>query len=472
MPIPRDKITFPEAVKDLAQNLILPDETIEPLRYAGEGNGTKTAAQCLKQEFELVWDSAAAGNGNQLPVDEMQWFVFRNAVRSAVYLKRAVNAYTYRVVDQDGNDFTYPGIGSMDLISSSPHTHQTGDEPHGDALYAAEDHGKFGVWVDNDGGGGQGIRVTAAAAPLATTWFRSYYHDGKSWVPSTQFQGNGALTAFTFQAPAGGAYMYIEVFATALDANTFTVTTGGLLGGPFAVWAHNAVPNFTELLGQGLGIRVLGAVGWFRNESSDEFANGKIIANTMAKAFPWSNIASGSNQVAQTVDYYSGLAKYGHYAFLVPDDGDDFTMENDLSLDGRRFNSQKKVSFPLRERSPYITGTFAANNTARDVSLIVWHHVEYETTSKLVERRYSKYSEDQWRICIEFLKRIPHHYENKFHFDTIMGYLGKYGAPIGDMLGEVLKAFPQTAMVGNILQGERLKRGFQQIEGLAEKRRK
>ena len=191
----------------------------------------------------------------------------------------------------------------------------------------------------------------------------------------------------------------------------------------------------------------------------------------MAKAFPWSNIASGTAQIAQTTDYWSGNAATGHYAFLSPDDGDDFTMENDMSLSALRFNiSNRKVSFPLRERSPYITGAMAADATARDVSLIIWHHIEYETTSKLVERRFGKYSEDTWKAVVEFLKRIPHHYENALHFDDIMEYIGKYGAPLSSMLGEVLSAFPQTAMIGNIIQGDKFKRGFESIASAANKK--
>lgn len=468
MPFP--KLNPPEQFSELVKALTLPDDSTVPIRYAGEGNGTKTAAQCLKQEFEMDW--AAAGLGNQVPNDETQMFVFRNAVRAVVYMKRNVNLYTYRVLDPAGNNWSWGGLGTLDLCSTTPHPAQSGDQPHGPNMYAAQDLGKLGVWVDNDGSGGQGMNLSFSAAPAATTIMTSYFHDGKSWVKSTVQAGNGALTSFDFTAPAGGAYMYVELFGTAVDVSTVTVTTGGLLGGPFAVWAHNPVSNFAELSAKGLGIRVLGAIGWLRNESSEEFANGKCVASTMAKAYPWSNIASGTAQVVQTTDYWSGEGATGWWGFLTPDDSEDFTMSNDIGISALRSNSGIKVSFPLRERSTYMTCAMAADSTARSISFVSWHHVEYETTSKLAERRYASYSEDVWKGAIEFFKRIPHHYENATHFDTIMGYIGKYGAPISKMLGEILAGIPQTAMIGNALKGETFKRGFEDIEARSYRKKK
>ena len=465
---------FSEGTRDLLQTLLLPDDSSEALRYSGEGNGTKTAAQILKQEFELSWDSTGGGIGTQLPSDEVQWFTFRNSVRSVVYMKRGVTTYNYYIKNENGADFTYSG-GIKKLVSATPAAGD-GGIPHGPYMYAAEDAGDLGHWVDNDGSGSQGIVVSSTVALPTTCWIDFYFHDGKQWVLYVHTVCDGTALGYSAQAPAGGAYMFAAVGGPAAPAGapfTIDVTVNASGAGPFACWSHNPVPNMAELQTQALGMRVLGAIGWFRNESSEEFANGKILANTMAKAFPWSNIASGTNQVGQTVDYFSGFAKLGHYAFLTPDDGDDFTMENDISLDSRRFNiSNQKVTFPLRDRSPYITGSCACNNTARDFSLITWHFVEYETTSKLVERRFSSYSEDQWRAAIEIAKRIPHHYENRFHFDKIMEGIGRYGAPITNMVAEVLSGFPGTAFVGNILKGEGIRKGFAQIEHAAKRHKR
>lgn len=469
----------PGDVRELLEALTLPNETTAPIRYSGEGNGTKTAAQILKQEFENDW-AAADVAGSQLSGDETQWFVFRNALRAAVYMKRGVTTYEYIIPDSNGNGthtvLSIPGY--QKLTSAYPAPAGDGSAPHGELLFAGEDAGDMGHWVDNDGTGTQNLEVTTSRAILSTSYVEFFYHDGKQWVlKQRSFSVADATTVFQCQPPAGGAYMYAAISGTVADTGALTATvkvksnnTGSTQN---AVWAHAPVPNIVELIKQCTGIRVLGAISWLRNESATEFAAGKIVAATMSKGFPWSNIASGTNQISQVTDYYSGLAANGHYAFLTPDDIDDFNLENDIAMASLRFNQTQRCTFPLRERSPYITGAMAAStDDARAISLITFHLLEYESTSKLVERRFSSYTEDTWRVVIEIAKRIPHHHENKFHFDEIMAAIGRYGAPLSKMAAEVLKAFPQTAFLGNVVGGKGFQNGFAEIEGRAQKRLK
>jgi hypothetical protein len=491
-PVPRGSHAMPVNISDfeigrVAENarkivgaLVLPDQFKECPRYNGEGSGQSTVSKTLKQEFELLWDS----NGETLlPPNEMQIFQFRNLLRNVVYLKRGCQGYTYKLASPTGAGTFFtcnntPGAQTW-LDSPRPAAFSLGQEAvHGKYMFPGYGAGHFGFWVDNYDGtlppnaGAQGLFVLSQAPFGAGTQIRFWVWNGKSWYPFNTVTTDAVQTVASSVAPFGGAYMVAEVIAgPTASMNNVEVQVNG--NGGSDVWCHRAVSNIEELLPIIQGVRVLGGVAWLRNESPELFEQGKVLAGTMSKGVPWTAMATGSSAIQATDEYFSNSAKTGYWGFLTPDDDEDFELVPDISSDAIRGVTAQVTSFPLEERSPYITATLTvgeASSNSRNFSFVSWAMIEYLTNSKIQAKAISDKTEDDWSLAVQIMKRMPNHYENKFHFDKIMEYVGSYGGPLSDMLGRVLSAFPQTAMVGNILSGNELQKGFKRIQDIAEGR--
>lgn len=460
----------PEHLKSLTQNvkeiiggLTLPEYFKNCPRYNGAGTGKATVAKTLKQEFNITWTSASA---TQLPANENQVFLFRNMLRALIYLYRACPIYAYQWLDPTGS-LTWPlkRAGHNSLTSQMWANNISGAAPHGSKLFPGRAKGKAGILVNNDGVATTEFRIEfqvagVATAPGAGTVVTSFYWTGKDWAQNTMTVMAAPDVAVSHTAPAGGAYMYFDVDApAALPAGmnciiqTFTTAVSD-------VWAQRAVSNVDQILSIAQGARVNGAVGWLRNESPEMYEQGRILGSDVVKTLPWTNIASGSSGIQALDEYYSGDAKVGAYAFITPDDEEDFQMQDDLANYTTKGSSLTTASFPLKERSPYVSMAISgANdvNNSRSFSFITWHMIEYYSNSPITQKEDSPFSAEDWQYAIEFMKHMEQIYENKFHVDQIFDAIARYGGPISMGAAEILAKFPQTAFIADAIRGK----GFQ-----------
>lgn len=464
----------PESLQDLAVNvrniiggLTLPEVFKECPRFNGVGSGKATVAKTLKQEFDLTWPSTGQLN---LPPNEQQIFQFRNLLRNLIYAYRQCPTYVYDWLSPKGLlnwDLNVKGTTRGDSGCWAYADPASSAQPHGTKLFPGRGKGRFGIWVDNDGGGAQKFNIafvvgTGATPPDAGTYVVSNYWTGRDWAPLDSHTFTGLDSFYQSKAPPGGAYMNWDVYA---PAGGFTVANlqfliSSVSVAPSDVWAHRPVTNIDELLPIIEGVRVNGAVAWMRNEAPQLYEQGKIVGADVSKAVPWSNVATGSVAVQAMDEYYSGPAQVGAYGFLTPDDEEDFQMTNDVSITALKASTQNLASFPLQERSPYITLCASVgdqNSNSRKFTLISWTMVEYLSNSKVQAKENSKYSEKDWDIAIEYMKKMRQIYENKFHIEDIFEAISNFGAPISQAAAEVLRFFPQTAAIGEAIKGE----GFQ-----------
>lgn len=448
--------SLPAQVTDIVQHLAVPDLFTDSLRYAGIGSGSPSTSVTLKQEFELNW----AGSPTQLAADEQQVVLTRNPFAAVLYLRPFVNLFTYQIQTAGGaGSFTCAQSVPTDCFGGSAVAQGGSDTPHGQVLYPWRGAGKMGYWLDYDGTTAlMGMLVTFDLPALTSTTIVFWYWTGASWAIAAVEVGNGVDTQYRYRPPAPGRYVYAQVICTA-QTLVATVTVYGAPVPPATctVVSHNPVPDADQLLQVAQGIRVLGAAMLLRNESNELNENGKILAVQMPKSIPWVNVFSGTNTIAQEKGYWSGLAKTGYYGFLRPDDADDFAYSKDVQWQLQpQLATFQSASTPLKGRSPYLTASIAVAGdvSTQNFSLVVWHIVEYMTNSKLQPSTFTDKTEEQWRLAIEFMRTMSQHYENPIHIDSIMAAIGKYGGPLSSIATTIMKAFPQTAAIGEALGNE------------------
>jgi hypothetical protein len=472
-----------EETREIVGALTLPEVFKEAPRYNGPGSGKATVAKTLRQEFNLTWSNATA---TTLPANETQIFVFRNLLRALVYFYRQCPAYTYTwnapqltanwFLFQTGTTILNSGVWADRSIALA--------NPHGAKLFPGYGKGQYGLWVNNDGVATTNFTIVftvagVATAPGAGTIIVSRFWTGKDWDVN-QVTTLAAQTAFSHTAPVGGAYMYWEVRAPAagLPAGMVcAISTNCATASD--VWAHRAVDAIDALLPLIEGGRVNGGVAWIRNDSPVQYEQGRIIGVDVAKSIPWSNINTGSASLLALDEPFSGSAKLGAYGFLTPDDDEDFTMSNDICSYTGPGSTLNLASFPLDERSTYISMAVAGANDAtnsRSFTLITYHMIEYYSNSPVNQREISRQSPDSWQAATEFMKNMEQFYENKFHVDMIFDAIARYGGPLSQAAAEILDKFPQTAFLGNALKSEGFQGAFKRLGSAAaeakEKRRK
>jgi hypothetical protein len=447
-------------VKKIIGALTLPEIFKEAPRYNGAGSGKATVAKTLKQEFNLSWSNTVATN---LPANEMQVFLFRNLLRALVYYYRQCPAYTYSWNSPSDIPTWYLlQFGQTVLNSGVWADHSTGANPHGSKLFPGRAKGQSGIWVGNDGVATTNFTILFTVAGVATTpgagtQVISRYWTGKDWEVN-QVTTTVAETAVLHTAPAGGAYMYFEIVAPAVGLAAglvASISTGCTTASD--VWAHRAVSNIDELLPIIEGARVNGGVAWVRNESAVQYEQGKILGADCAKTMPWSNLTTGSASIQALDDYYSGTASLGAYAFLTPDDEEDFSMNDDICSQTLRGSALNLASFPLKERSTYLSLTISGANDAsnsRSFSFVTWHMIEYYSNSMVQQKEDSDLAPESWMHAVEYMKHMEQIYENKFHVSQIFDAIARYGGPISIAAAEILSKFPQTSFIADAIKGK------------------
>lgn len=460
----------PKNVQNIIGALTLPEVFKQCPRYNGAGSGKATVAKTLKQEFSLTWGNSAA---TQLPANEMQIFTFRNLLRALIYYYRQCPTYDYAWQNPANNlTWTILTFGKTILNSSCWAAPFLGAQPHGTKLFPGRGKGHTGIWVDNDGTNPATFRLlfevgAVPTPPGANTQVTSRYWTGKDWAINKTSVMAAGDTRVDHTAPIGGAYMFFEVDAPAAgiaagvvgEIHVFTTAASD-------VWAHRAVSNIDELLPIIQGARVNGSVAWLRNESPEQYEQGKILGSDVAKTVPWQNIAGGSAQIMNIDEYYSGDAKVGAYGFITPDDEEDFQMTDDVVTYTKTGSVFNPTSFPLKDRSPYVSmvvSTGDQNSQSRTFTFVSWHMIEYYSNSPIQQKEDSDYTPEEWQAAIEFMKHMEQIYENKFHISQIFDAIARYGGPISQAAAEILKVFPQTAPLAQAIEGERFQENLKRL---------
>lgn len=445
----------------LVRALCMPKEFGKGLRLASEGAGMPSATALLPVEYKTnSWPNATVDT--ILSADEMQGFVFANALRSFIYYDHNPSnlQWRYDVQNNDGigqTTFQLPVNAQTQIIPKCATLSNTAVwAPHGPVMYPGYDEsGNYYLWCDNaNNNSANKIYCSLNPNPATTNGSISVYRwNGKGaalWSSQQFVIGQGQ---YNFPAPVGGAYLFVTVFNGDTATTDITINVEGT--GP--TWCHRAVTNIDTIIQVAQGIRVNAAAVRWQNTASIDFKNGSISSATVARGVPWQSVAAGTNSVTSLQSYTTREAQEGYYGFPVMDDDDDVSSYySDITVDVNPGGSVFQTAFPLDERRPY--KTFAANvpvASGRATLFEATHALEYLTNSKTVEQGYAPYPAEVVEAAVMVMRSMDSDYGNPVHIRDILNSIGKYLPAAWAVAKDILSLIPNDRLgtVTNYMTG-------------------
>lgn len=457
-------------------------ENFPPVRYR-DGFGTvATGATSLKHHINVSWNQTQTPATNlQLPYTDTGAFVFRDACRNLVYNMQnptpGTATFTYTgVVDPDGtgsvtkNQMQVYKNNEMNFAFNYFEYTSGAWKPHGDILYAGIGGAqkKRAVWLDATAACPVTVTFTADSAMGAgvTTDIYLYKWDGGNWNNVGNFIIlAGASVATNSSSIVSSGYYAFDVVnrdtTVTSHSYSFSFTSHVNLG---SCWAHRCLPGLELNMDEVSDLRILGASMWLKNVSSDLNKNGNIVVSQIPAGSQWNTqyAQSGSPSfydklfsVAQERDF---VLANGYYGFIKPSSEDDFDYIHNFGHSVGDITSY--TMFELETPKDFLALAATCATGGGECILKVGISVEYKTTNEWFERRQPTALADSWSAAISGVCSMQQHYENRVHFKTIMGTIGKIArlaSPILSLFGPYGQAAAAAAsgvgLVSDVVTG-------------------
>lgn len=430
----------------------LPDK-YPPVRVRDSYSTKPVAVAKPVQEVKINWANASTGD---IPTTDMVLFLFRNAARHFIFYDSnpANSTATYNWIA--ANDATNPtrfitagGAGPSSLgvhdIDPSHATAATPYAPHGPVLFSGEADGHHYIWVDEQGGIAVTLNVSGAALDNTIAFEVFQYVDGRRKLAyASSATGVVLPTALSTGNTLSKGYYNITITHTAGTGVINYVTVASSNGpGPAGVWCHRPMNGFITNLGKVQSYAVTAASLLWRNTASYNNAQGSFGATQCGKGVGWESVAAQGGYTGIAAAYAnqwnSRFAAKGEYAFLKPEDAEDFQMVQDVEQGTTTWST---CSFPLEERSGFLV--FAASvtdTTGCDTTVRLAAHIQYETNDTWSDIRPPTSIRQDWENAMSALCSMEQFYENPTHIKEILASIGKYGRVAVDIASYLLTTF-------------------------------
>lgn len=439
-------------------------ESFPPVRYR-DGFGTvATAATSLKHHFSVSWNtSEAAIPFLQLPKSDFGAFLFRDPCRNLVYHTYnptpGTDTFEYRAIfDPDGATGAVPATSQGVLPATEVNLAfnyfeyvSGGWKPHGDILYAGcgGPTKKRAVWLDLVSGAQPTLTFTVSTAVAAGNQIRFtiYKWDGGNWNQQGFMLITAGNVSTTWTPGASGTSGYFAFDCINNDITggpgqqnvSITYESNPLLG---SAWAHRAIPGLEDNMEEVADMRVLGASMWLKNIAPDLYKNGNIVVAQLPARSQWSTQYAQSTSptfydrlfsVAQEKDF---ILSNGYYGFLKPSNEDDFDYLGSFIHSAGDVTSF--TCYDLETPKDFLALAATTQYRGGECTLKCGIAVEFKTTNEWFERQQPTAQAASWAAAISGVSTMRQHYENRVHFKTIMGTIGKIArlaSPILSLFG-------------------------------------
>jgi len=466
----------------LAASICLPDE-YEPVRVSSNFRNTPVALSKPFQELKYTWSQAQTEGW--LPASEACVILFRNAALHFIrYHGSAPSAFTYHwCFDKlGGTPTTFIILGSAGNWWLEPQ-YATADAAntyaaHGPVLPSGTHEGHHYIWMD------AGINlavstvtVTLAVAPvLGDVGYIElmHWHNGVV-TQSTQTPMGVGFTIYTL-IPAQTGYFSVRVVKSAGPTDLLSCTISHTTDAGCPVAEHHPLAGYVENAARVGKYAITTTSVLWRNTSSFENASGDYATVQIPGGQSWTDVVSplsaGYNALAAAHPngWESRFAAKGTYTYLKPED------EDDIDFMSSTLNSPTDwmtMNFPLISPTAFmILVASVAVAAARESSLRIVAHVEYQTTDSWADVRPSENLVDTWVEAAKILNYLPQSSENPSHFTNLLTRIGQAGKTAMSIVDKGLGSsyagkIPIVKEGLGLIKGTTvpiLKRGFQLIE--------
>lgn len=459
----------------------LPDK-YPPVRVRDSYSTKPVAVAKPTQEIKINWANASVGD---IPTTDMVIFLFRNAARHIIYYDSNPGNLAYSYGWIAAQDQAVPGqfqcaagtpLTSLGLHEIEPTAAGSGGpySPHGPILFAGEAEGHKYIWVDEGGG----IAVTANNTGTVndnTVAFEVYqYIDGRRKLAYSVATNNAALspTYSTGNVLPKGYYNCVITHSAGSDRINYVTVISSNGAGPAGVWCHRPMAGFTTNLAKIQSYAVTAASMLWRNTASYNNAQGNFGATQIGKGVGWESVAAqgGYSGIAAAYpnQWNSRFAAKGEYAYIKPEDAEDFAMNADVEQGATTWST---CTFPLEDRSAFLVFAASVSDTlGRDTTLRLAAHVQYETSDSWCDIRPPSSIRQDWENAMAALCSMEQFFENPTHIKEILASIGKYGRVAVDIASYLISTFGgEYSKYGD--QVKRLNPALETLQSLKKKKK-
>jgi hypothetical protein len=462
------------AVKTIAMNMIMPDEKpsdLRVVRYAGNYGDTATAVAAPYRKF----NSAIAGTSDGTNfIGPDGFYVFRrDPYCSMIYYDPntagSVMNYVMYAMPDSGNGFnpTPPGVptstfarapfGTMPLKYCYMTTNQS-YQPHGIYWYPLERDGYH--YFHASANHNISINVAGVSNPNGVEVGFALYVDnnGVREMVSFQTQSLAHLTSYTWALKvATSGYYTIATMVSLEDAGgeyaNWNIQVNNYYGGdtPTSVMCHLPLVDLETNSQRMYYIRILSLSGMLTNQTNLYNVEGSVCGQYVPGNRSWCELIDTKTNVkmldsSMSTNISQETEDNGCRVWVPPASNADFDLISvNMYLDG---------VFQGGAGQLYTKGNYAAiyyqnnSNSAMNVFIHDAKRVEYSSENQWVEYAYSRYTQQEWDLAMESIKRLTHVTTNPLHFailaKQLLTSIGKYAEPVGVWVGKAARALSET----------------------------
>lgn len=460
----------------------LPDK-YPPVRVRDSYSTKPVAVAKPIQEVKINWANAVAGD---IPTTDMVLFLFRNTARHFIFYDsnptNATNTQAWRSSNDSANPTRFitaagPGPSSLGIheIEPTASTPLTPYQPHGPILFAGEAEGHKYMWVDQGGGIAVTNNITGAVGNNDLTFEVFQYVDGRRQLAYSSSVNAAAIPAtFSTGTTLSKGYYNILITHTAgSDTLNYVTVISSNGGGPAGCWCHRPISGFTSNIQKIQACAITAASLLWRNTASYQNAQGDFGATQVGKGVGWETVAGqgGYSGIAAAYanQWVSRFAAKGEYAFMKPEDAEDFAMNSDVEQGSTTWST---CTFPLEERSAFLVFAASVSDAAgRDTTVRLAAHVQFETNDTWSDIRPPTSIRADWENAMAALCSMEQFYENPTHIREILASIGKYGRVAVDIASYLLSTFGSEKLSPYGEQVKRLGPVMETLAGLKKKKK-
>lgn len=460
----------------------LPDK-YPPVRVRDSYSTKPVAVAKPVQEVKINWANSAVGD---IPQSDMVLFLFRNAARHFIFYDsnpaNSTYLYNWRCANDDAQPLRFVTASGAGPSSLGVHDIDPCDAvavsvyaPHGPILFSGEAEGHHYIWVDEQGGIVATLNNTGVALDNIVSFEVFQYVDGRRKLAYSE-SVNGAILPGSFSTGttlSKGYYNCVITHTAGTGIINYVTVASSNGGGPAGCWCHRPAAGFITNLAKVNAYAITAASLLWRNTASYQNAQGSFGATQCGKGVGWESVAAQGGYsgiaAAYSNQWVSRFAAKGEYAFMKPEDAEDFAMLPDVEQGASTWST---CCFPLEERSSFLVFAASVSDTlGRDTTVRLASHLQYETNDSWSDIRPPTSIRQDWENAMAALCSMEQFYENPTHIKEILASIGKYGRVAVDIASYLLTTFggEKYGQYGDAVK--RLGPALETLQGLKKKKK-
>lgn len=455
----------------VAASFALPSD-YPPQRMRNEYSTEETALFHVFEEHPAVV-GVTGGVNPLLRVDQHMEFIFQDVLCNRIQLVRNPTGATWTynwAFNRDTGGFNNPAFvlvaGAQDTMVPSHASAVSTFKPHGDILFAKNDNGITGLWIDSPPTTGNStLTVTLSTAPTAVqgSFILLQWING-SWREVQVINAAIATTVYQFLIPLATSGYFALMARNFQVTQNISVTQSGVC----ECWGHFPAPYIVANANSIESVRTLGHSILVKNVTANQNKQGAITAVQPGKSRYWYSFAdsSGTNDCYSIVRDYAGAVnskplETGLYGFVKPTEENDVKLREPFTVTAQAGTASSTVwtfaETPLLNTEYVVVAMQSNVTTPQNLLIRTDQNGEYETGNQFFNIDKPRMEPQDWRDGMEGLASMQQFYENPTHWTRILstiGHLVGIGGRVASLFG-FAKAIP-VAMAGDLIKG-----GFQ-----------